>query len=302
MHLITTSGLRFRAVRRLGWVRKYWLAVLLFATAASPSLFGQLTGTNPVVRFHTDLGDIEVLMLEDAASATVANFLRYVKRGDYDNTFIHRSDPGFVIQGGGYQFVNGQPVAIRQDAAVVNEPGVSNRRGTLAMAKLGGQPNSATNQWFFNESDANAGPPASLDTQNGGFTVFGRIITGAGLTTMDAIAAVRPIVDADGPNANLFDQLPIVNWGGGPIQDSNLIHVVWIKLVPQIVAVTRTNATTVRVQGRGAASTTYKLQSSTSPGSSTFTNLTNVTTGTAGNFTYDDTSAGTKKFYRITIP
>ena len=66
------------------------------------------------------------------------------------------------------------------------------------MAKVAGDPNSATSQWFFNESDANA---ANLDIQNGGFTVFGRIMNSAGLATMDAIAAV-PIYNKEVPSTS----------------------------------------------------------------------------------------------------
>jgi cyclophilin family peptidyl-prolyl cis-trans isomerase len=278
---------------------KFWPLIFCFALFAGPhSLFGQISGTNPIVRFHTDLGDIDVILLQDVAPKNVANFLNYVNRGAYDNSFIHRSPPMFVIQGGGFKYVNGSVMSIPQDPAVVNEFRVSNTRGTLAMAKLAGNPNSATNQWFFNESDGNAGPPANLDTQNGGFTVFGRIINGSGLTTVDTIAAV-PIYNAGGPP---FDELPLRNYTSGNIQDSNLVHVIWIKVIPQIVALTYPTASTIHVQGRGVASTTYKLEVSSSPDANTFSTSVNVTTGTGGNFNYDDTNPGSKKFYRLTIP
>ena len=63
--------------------------------------------------------------------------------------------------------------------AVVNEPNVSNTLGTVAFAKTPGDPNSATNEFFFNLGD-NA---ANLDGQNGGFTVFGQVMNG-GLNTL----------------------------------------------------------------------------------------------------------------------
>ena len=53
------------------------------------------------------------------------------------------------------------------------------------MAKKGSDPNSATNQWFFNLADNSS----NLDNQNGGFTVFGELTNSSSLVAMDAIAA-----------------------------------------------------------------------------------------------------------------
>lgn len=148
-----------------------------------------------IARFTTSLGTIDVRLFAQETPLTVQNFLNYANRGDWDTTFFHRgarTGPGpgpadFVIQGGGFSFESNSFPSIPQDAPVRNEPVFSNIRGTIAMAKLGGNPNSATNQWFFNLSNNSQ----NLDNQNGGFTAFGEITTSAGLSVMDAIAALE---------------------------------------------------------------------------------------------------------------
>jgi cyclophilin family peptidyl-prolyl cis-trans isomerase len=179
------------------------------ATITLADAFDLTDVTGTVVRFRNNVGADIYAELFDAAGpgrtrttpATAANFLAYVDAGRYTNTAIHRSVPGFVVQGGGFAVTeSGVNIlgAIPQFAAVVNEPGNTNARGTIAMAKLGGDPNSATNQFFFNVAN-NAG---NLDNQNGGFTAFARVL-GNGMTVVDAIAAV--------PRYNLgspFDELP----------------------------------------------------------------------------------------------
>lgn len=174
------------------------------------------------VRMHTSLGDIDVLLMDEAAPATVANFLDYVRAGAYANSFIHRSVPGFVIQGGGFRWnsaTNGV-ASVAANAPVVNEFSStrSNLRGTIAMAKLGGDPNSATSQWFFNLADNSA----NLDNQNGGFTVFGQVI-GNGMQVVDAIAAL-PVVNANGTSTSgPFGSLPLLTVPTAGITAQNLV-------------------------------------------------------------------------------
>lgn len=144
-----------------------------------------------IARFQTTSGNIDVQLFKTRKRATVRNFLQYANSGAWDGTVIHRSIPGFVIQGGGFE-VNGADTGytrIPELAPVANEPGISNTRGTIAMAKLPGDPNSATNEWFFNLGDNSS----NLDGQNGGFTVFGAITTVGGLATMDDIAAKQTV-------------------------------------------------------------------------------------------------------------
>jgi uncharacterized protein (TIGR03437 family) len=179
------------------------------------------------VRFQTTLGNIDVDLLPGDAPRTVQNFLNYVNRGAYNNSFFHRSVPGFVIQGGGFRWSANGPSEIPSDPPVVNEYKVSNTRGTIAMAKLGSGPNTATNQWFFNLSDSNA---SNLNNQNGGFTVFGRVSNSDGLAVMDRIAAQR-VFNAGGA----FDNIPLVNFTGGTIGEQHLIRVTSISVLDAVL-------------------------------------------------------------------
>jgi cyclophilin family peptidyl-prolyl cis-trans isomerase len=173
---------------------------------------------------------------------TVANFLNYVNSGRYFMTdptthalassFVHRSVSGFVVQGGGFIGTvdpanpnNARPTAVTTFPSIQNEPGISNKLGTIAMAKLADNPNSATSQWFINLAN-NGGPPADLDTQNGGFTVFGHV-TGNGMTTVNAIAAL-PTYNLGSP----FDSLPLRNYTSpNPIKVPNLVSISAITVI-----------------------------------------------------------------------
>jgi peptidyl-prolyl cis-trans isomerase A (cyclophilin A) len=140
-----------------------------------------------IVQVQTVLGDFQINLFDKATPKTVTNFLAYVNANAYTNNVVHRSEPGFVIQGGGFSYQGALPlVAIAENAKVANEPVYSNVRGTIAMAKIASDPNSATNQWFISLADNSA----NLDTQNGGFTVFGQV-TGGGMAVVDAIAALN---------------------------------------------------------------------------------------------------------------
>ena len=156
----------------------------LLALLCGPAfLIAPAVWASPMALFRTPLGDIEVELYDASKPATVANFIKYVESGAYTtNMFIHRWEPNFVIQGGGFytadrHTTNAGIAAIPTFPPVTNEYSVgrifSNTYGTIAMARASGQTNSATSQWFFNLKD-NSG----LDKVDGGFTVFGRVLRG----------------------------------------------------------------------------------------------------------------------------
>jgi cyclophilin family peptidyl-prolyl cis-trans isomerase len=188
-------------------------------------VFTALFASAPVlassVTLKTAMGDVVIELYDEETPETVANFLNYVRDGDFDSSFVHRSDPGFIIQGGAYTFAEGLVTPIPTDPAVINEPGISNLRGTIAMAKRSGDPNSATSQWFINLADNSE----LLDDQNGGFTVFGEV-AGNGMDVVDAIAEL-PILNAGIPclGCSALTELPLINYPGGgvPIAAENLV-------------------------------------------------------------------------------
>lgn len=150
---------------------------------------------------------------------TVQNFLSYVNSSAYDNSLFHRSVSGFVLQGGGFTAPStaadqpgSDPTSIVSGPVVQNEPGNSNVFGTIAMARLGADPNtgqsnvnSATNQFFFNMADNEF-----LDTQNGGFTTFGEVL-GSGMTAISTMNGALTYDATEYYFNSALSELPLYN-------------------------------------------------------------------------------------------
>ncbi len=186
------------------------LAAIIWALACLPATAGT------VVNFKVSGLSFDVELFDEDAPVTVANFLSYVNAGAYDNSFIHRStsyNPAQVqiIQGGGFQLVGNTISVIPTADPIINEFGLANLRGTIAMAKLGGNPDSATSQWFFNVTD---NPNLDLAVNSGGFTVFGQVVGAVGLNAIDQIAGlqvfdINALVGA--PVNGPFGEVPLIN-------------------------------------------------------------------------------------------
>jgi len=148
-----------------------------------------LTVLPPQVTMITSLGNVLLELDPKAAPITVNNFLGYVSSGYYASTLFHRVIGGFVVQGGGY--TTGLIKKAGQQAAIALESnkGLSNTRGTLAMARTS-VADSATSEFFVNLADN-----LSLDYQSAaspGYAVFGKVVQG--INVVDAIAAAPTAV------------------------------------------------------------------------------------------------------------
>ncbi|HTH72986.1 MAG TPA: peptidylprolyl isomerase [Trinickia sp.] len=184
-------------------MKSFWLALGSAALIANAPAFAQTTpaGAHPQVLLKTTDGDIKVELYPSQAPKTVANFLEYVKSGQYSGTIFHRVIKGFMIQGGGYTASYAEKPT-RAPIPLESRNGLKNAMGTIAMARTS-DPNSATAQFFINTVD-NAG----LDFPNpdgNGYAVFGKVVSG-----MDVVKKIEATpTTTRGPMADVPQQ-PIV--------------------------------------------------------------------------------------------
>ena len=192
------------------------------------------------VRFETAEGTVDVGLYDDTAPNTVKNFYAYADPGAWNGTFIHRAaklqdGTPFVNQGGGYRPVgDGTYESIPDLAPLPNEFERTrpNGKGTISMAKAGGNPDSATNEWFFSLTNNTR----ILDPQNGGFTVFGKVL-GDGMTVLSRINDLpRDTYDftLDGFDRS-FSDWPLRNGAISVANPDDLVLITSVERVPSLI-------------------------------------------------------------------
>jgi cyclophilin family peptidyl-prolyl cis-trans isomerase len=173
-------------MKRLPQRPRTWAALLLLPLFLFTA---DLPAADPVrVSMTTSLGEIQLELYPDKAPKSVENFVRYANGGFYDDTIFHRVISHFMIQGGGFTpDMQKKPTA----EPIPNEAGngLSNKRGTIAMARTN-DPHSATAQFFINVQDnMNLDFGGGTNSRNWGYAVFGRV-TG-GMEVVDEIRFVQ---------------------------------------------------------------------------------------------------------------
>lgn len=156
-----------------------------------------------MIRFTTNMGDIDIELDFDNAPITAKNFQQYAEEGFYDGTIFHRVIPNFVLQGGGME--PGMKEKTTR-APIENEAdnGLKNARGTLSMARTQ-DPHSASSQFFINLVDNTFLNHSGKNIQGWGYAVFGKVV--AGMDIVDAIAEVptgRYAMHADVPKEDVI--------------------------------------------------------------------------------------------------
>lgn len=140
------------------------------------------TAANPQVRVTTSMGTFVIELYPDRAPLTVANFLLYVKDGQYTQTLFHRVVPGFLAQGGGFSAVDESLKPVRGSIPNESGNGLQNKRGWVGLARTE-KPHSGNCQFYVNLADNPELDPLPV---RWGYTVFGKVIDG--LDVLDKIS------------------------------------------------------------------------------------------------------------------
>lgn len=180
------------------------LAVSLFNTHSwaqeSAEADVEQSADNPTVVINTSLGSITLELYADKAPVSVENFIAYANEGFYEGTVFHRVISHFMIQGGGMT-EDLKPKATRDP--IVNEAnnGLSNARGTIAMARTS-DPDSGTSQFFINVQDNGT---LDYNPTSPGYAVFGHVTDG-----MDVVDEIRFVETTSFPPYHDVPVTPVV--------------------------------------------------------------------------------------------
>ena len=136
------------------------------------------------VTMKTSMGEVVLELNNEKAPISTANFLSYVDKKFYDGTIFHRVIPKFMVQGGGFTADMQQK---QTDKPIKNEwqNGLKNTKGSIAMARLGERPDSATSQFFINVAD---NPFLNEPRDGAGYAVFGKVVGG-----MDVVEKIKDV-------------------------------------------------------------------------------------------------------------
>lgn len=170
-------------------MRSRILNLIFMGVAMMAAFSGESTAAekNPVVVMETSLGNVKIELDQAKAPISVKNFLSYVDDKFYDGTIFHRVISSFMIQGGGFTADMQQKPT---KAQIKNEAGngLSNKRGTLAMARTM-VVDSASSQFFINVVDNDFLDHRDNSSQGFGYAVFGKVIEG--MDVVDKIKSVK---------------------------------------------------------------------------------------------------------------
>lgn len=127
---------------------------------------------------ETTKGTFKIELRPDIAIETVNSFIFLAREDFYNGVTFHRVIPGFVAQGGDPTGTGSGSPGYTLPAEFSEEPYV---RGTVGMARVDTDVNSAGSQWFITYNDQYQG------ALNGQYTVFGKVTEG-----MEVVDALTP--------------------------------------------------------------------------------------------------------------
>jgi peptidyl-prolyl cis-trans isomerase B (cyclophilin B) len=219
-------GIRGRANRIRGEASR-WLA--LWSDELALRAAEEAEGTAPIMQLVTSKGPVTILLFEDQAPNTVANFIELAEKDFFDGTRFHRVEKNFVVQGGD---PNSRPGSAGvagsggRGARIPDESGRPDKRyhfaGAVAMAKSPDpqKPGSTVKDSGSSQFYVVLEPMENLNAE---YTVFGRVIDGIGVIEAirrdDELTDVATVSRPDRPYVAETLALPGIPKAGTPLPD-----------------------------------------------------------------------------------
>jgi peptidyl-prolyl cis-trans isomerase A (cyclophilin A) len=162
---------------------------------------------NPKAVIKTDAGDITVELYPDQAPEAVKNFIALAtgtkgwtdpntgeavtSRPLYNGTKFHRTIQDFMIQGGDPAGTGSGKVGFTLNKVEIAPNLRFDKPGRLAMANIGGNPASASSQFFITDV-----PTPHLDPNpRSAYTIFGQVVEGMEVVRKISTAPIIPGTD-----------------------------------------------------------------------------------------------------------